>query len=114
MGYFKFGCLSVRRAWHAFAECQKGRRHTLPPQSLHGQLLFREMFYVLSVSVANWDKDEGNPMCKRIPWGDEAKLVTAWEEGRTGFMHHLGRHAVACFLTRGDLWQNWTKGRDVF
>ena len=21
---------------------------------------------------------------------------------------------VACFLTRGDLWQNWTAGRDVF
>ena len=29
-------------------------------------------------------------------------------------MHHLGRHAVACFLTRGDLWQSWTVGRDVF
>ena len=24
------------------------------------------------------------------------------------------RHAVACFLTRGDLWQSWTVGRDVF
>lgn len=32
----------------------------------------------------------------------------------TGFMHHLGRHAVSCFLTRGDLWQSWTLGRDVF
>ena len=29
-------------------------------------------------------------------------------------MHHLARHAVACFLTRGDLWQSWEKGRDVF
>jgi len=60
---------------------------------------------------------------------EDAALLSAWEDGRTGypfidalmrqlrqtgFMHHLGRHAVACFLTRGDLWQHWTKGRDVF
>ena len=24
------------------------------------------------------------------------------------------RHAVACFLTRGDLWQSWEKGAPVF
>ena len=24
-----------------------------------------------------------------------------------GWIHHLARHAVACFLTRGDLWQHW-------
>ena len=34
--------------------------------------------------------------------------------GRTGWMHHLGRHAVSCFLTRGQLWQHWKYGRDVF
>lgn len=32
----------------------------------------------------------------------------------TGWMHHLGRHACACFLTRGDLYVHWTAGRDVF
>ena len=31
-----------------------------------------------------------------------------------GWMHHLARHLVACFLTRGDLWQTWERGRDVF
>ena len=31
-----------------------------------------------------------------------------------GWIHHLARHAVACFLTRGDLYQSWTKGQDVF
>mmetsp|Transcript_45138 Transcript_45138/g.107363 ORF Transcript_45138/g.107363 Transcript_45138/m.107363 type:complete len:601 (-) Transcript_45138:236-2038(-) len=127
--YLKFGCLSVRTAWHAFARAMAGRRHTQPPQSLHGQLLFREMFYILGAAVPNFDKPTGNPMCKDIPWGKDAELAAAWEEGRTGYpfidalmrqlkqtgwMHHLGRHAVACFLTRGDLWQNWTVGRDVF
>ena len=24
-----------------------------------------------------------------------------------GWIHHLARHMVACFLTRGDLWQHW-------
>ena len=29
-------------------------------------------------------------------------------------MHHLARHLVACFLTRGDLWLGWEPGRDIF
>ena len=29
-------------------------------------------------------------------------------------LQHLGRHAVACFLTRGDLWQHWEMGADHF
>ena len=104
--------------------------HSSPPESLHGQLLFREMFYLLSRSVPNWNEDQENPMCKNIDWGepDESKL-SAWERGMTGFplidammrqldstgwMHHLGRHAVSCFLTRGQLWQHWKHGRDLF
>ena len=31
-----------------------------------------------------------------------------------GWIHHLGRHAVACFLTRGDLWQSWEVGAKHF
>ncbi|CAJ1336618.1 unnamed protein product [Effrenium voratum] len=127
--YLKFGCLSVRSAWHAFDQCMRGRSHSQPPQSLHGQILFREMFYLLGAAVPNFDQDQQNSMCKVIPWGNDPELLAAWQEGRTGypfidalmrqlnqtgFMHHLGRHAVACFLTRGDLWQNWTAGRDVF
>ena len=29
-------------------------------------------------------------------------------------MHHLARHSVACFLTRGDLYQSWEVGARVF
>ena len=61
--------------------------------------------------------------------GVDAELLAAWKEGRTGYpwidacmtqlreegwIHHLARHAVACFLTRGDLWQSWEKGAEVF
>lgn len=52
-----------------------------------------------------------------------------WKYGRTGFpwidalmrqlrqegwIHHLGRHAVACFLTRGGCYVSWERGADVF
>ena len=128
--YISTGCLSIRVLWN---ECQKiylNSEHTMPPESLHGQLLFREMFYLLSRSVENWDSDTENIMCKKIDWGEyDKEKVEAWESGKTGFpyidammrqldktgwMHHLGRHAVSCFLTRGQLWQNWTYGRDIF
>lgn len=64
-----------------------------------------------------------------IPWDDDPELLAAWKEARTGYpyidaimtqlretgwIHHLARHSVACFLTRGDLWQNWEKGALVF
>ena len=128
--YISHGCLSVRLLW---AECEKLYllgEHTKPPQSLHGQIMFREMFYLLSRSVENWDQDFGNDNCKSIEWGEyDSEKIKAWESGNTGFplidammrqldktgwMHHLGRHAVSCFLTRGQLWQNWIYGRNVF
>ncbi len=52
-----------------------------------------------------------------------------WKHGRTGFpwidalmrqlrlegwIHHLGRHAVACFLTRGGCYIDWERGAQVF
>lgn len=77
----------------------------------------------------SWGRMRGNPYCRNIPWSSDAKLLAAWKEGRTGYpwidacmaqlrtegwIHHLGRHAVACFLTRGDLWQSWEDGADHF
>lgn len=52
-----------------------------------------------------------------------------WKYGQTGFpfidalmrqlqsegwIHHLGRHAVACFLTRGGAYIAWERGAEVF
>jgi cryptochrome len=52
-----------------------------------------------------------------------------WKYGRTGFpwidalmrqlraegwIHHLGRHSVACFLTRGGCYVDWERGAEVF
>ena len=128
--YISNGCLSIRRLWNACSEIQQSSEHTAPPVSIHGQILFREMFYLLSRSVENWDQEFGNSQCKEIEWGElDHELLDSWDSGQTGFplidammrqlnttgwMHHLGRHAVSCFLTRGQLWQNWTHGRDIF
>ena len=30
-----------------------------------------------------------------------------------GWIHHVCRTAVACFLTRGDLWISWVDGLQV-
>lgn len=128
--YISNGCLSVRLVWNECAKVRDELEHSKPPESLHGQLMFREMFYLLSRHIENWDDDQNNSNCIPIEWGDfDEEKLTSWELGKTGFpyidammrqldatgwMHHLGRHAVSCFLTRGQLWQNWKYGRDVF
>ena len=68
--YLSTGCLSVRTVWHECLEANLSSDHTKPPQSLIGQLMFREMFYLLSRSVENWDDDVGNSNCKPIEWGE--------------------------------------------
>nr|DAD44841.1 TPA_asm: hypothetical protein HUJ06_003071 [Nelumbo nucifera] len=128
--YLKFGCLSSRYFYQCLQDVyKKVKRHTLPPVSLAGQLLWREFFYTVAYGTPNFDKMKGNRICKQIPWNDDDELLAAWREARTGYpwidaimvqlqrwgwMHHLARHSVACFLTRGDLFIHWEKGRDVF
>ena len=67
--------------------------------------------------------------CRNIPWDTDPASLALWKEGKTGYpfidaimrqlsaegwIHHLARHAVACFLTRGDLWISWEEGARVF
>ncbi|KAI5660527.1 hypothetical protein M9H77_29320 [Catharanthus roseus] len=128
--YLKFGCLSSRYFYQCIQEVQRNvKRHTSPPVSLLGQLLWREFFYTAAFGTPNFDQMNGNRICKQIPWNDDDHLLAAWRDARTGFpwidaimiqlqkwgwMHHLARHCVACFLTRGDLFVHWEKGRHVF
>ena len=67
--YVKFGCVSARLFYHRLAEVyRKGGKHTQPPVSLHGQLLWREFFYVVGANTPNFDRMEGNAICRQIPW----------------------------------------------
>jgi cryptochrome len=45
-----------------------------------------------------------------FPWIDALMRQLKQE----GWIHHLGRHAVACFLTRGGLYIDWERGAEVF
>ncbi|CAB4303249.1 unnamed protein product [Prunus armeniaca] len=128
--YLKFGCLSSRYFYICLKDLYKNvKTHTVPPVSLAGQLLWRDFFYTVAFGTPSFDRMRGNKICKQIPWNDDDELLVAWREARTGFpwidaimtqlrmwgwMHHLARHCVACFLTRGDLFVHWEKGRDVF
>lgn len=129
--YVKFGCLSVRTFYHKLKEIYNKSKsgYTKPPVSLHGQLLWREFFYTVGSSVPNFDQMIGNSICRQIPWNENENYLVAWANAKTGFpfidaimtqlrqegwIHHLARHAVACFLTRGDLWQSWERGMKVF
>lgn len=52
--------------------------------------------------------------CSSVMQPSVRVLRRACGERCRGWMHHLARHSVACFLTRGDLWCHWEAGRDVF
>ncbi|KAF6722075.1 Cryptochrome-2 [Oryzias melastigma] len=128
--YLRFGCLSCRVLYYNLRELyMKLRKRCSPPLSLFGQLLWREFFYTAATNNPNFDRMEGNPICVQIPWDQNPEALAKWAEGRTGFpwidaimtqlrqegwIHHLARHAVACFLTRGDLWISWVSGMKVF
>jgi cryptochrome len=45
-----------------------------------------------------------------FPWIDALMRQLRQE----GWIHHLGRHAVACFLTRGGCYVHWERGAEVF
>lgn len=135
--YLANGAVSVRTFYARLRDVERagGGRHTHPPVSLVGQLLWREHFHLLAGTVPHFDRMVGNPLCRQIPWDDPttdaaaAERHAAWAAARTGYpavdafmaqlrtegwVHHLGRHMLACFLTRGDLWVSWTAGAATF
>merc|ERR1719220_2109178 len=119
-----YGCISAKKFWHALAKS--------PPEkctSLRGGLLYREFFYTAASQVNNFTKMTGNRICRQIEWYEDEAKIAAWRSGRTGFpwidacmrqmvqegfVHHIGRFAVAIFLTVGDLWLNWEHGQQAF
>lgn len=127
--YLKFGCLSSRLFYQQIKAVYNGSKHSKPPVSLEGQMIWREFYYTVASATPNFDRMEGNRVCAKIPWKNNKQFLEAWTNGQTGYpfidaimrqlrqegwIHHLARHAVACFLTRGDLWCHWEEGQKVF
>lgn len=151
--HLHFGSLSCRTFWYRVQEVlerYKGKASE-PPTSLHGQLLFRDMYFGAQAALKYpFAQTMNNGHCRFVPWHLPSKidqktgLITGeyevddpqkeqwfrrWRRGQTGFpwidalmrqlalegwIHHLGRHAVACFLTRGGCYIHWERGAEVF
>lgn len=161
-----FGSLSIRLFyWRVHEIYQKRKKDKKPnssiPENLHGQLLFRDMYFGAQAALGHsFAQEAGNKVCKFVDWhlrsnlspipkiplvGGPAHPLTSgtytidsptaesyfrrWKHGITGFpwidalmrqlklegwIHHLGRHAVACFLTRGGCYVHWERGAEVF
>ena len=133
--YLTNGNLSVRLFYSKLREITSEHNNSKiikSPVSLEGQLYWREMSYLIGYTTPNFHQMVDNPICMQIPWrdGEDAQaLLDKWEAGQTGYpavdaamnqlksdgwIHHLARHLLACFLTRGDLWVHWEMGRSVF
>ncbi|KAI1212232.1 FAD binding domain of DNA photolyase-domain-containing protein [Annulohypoxylon truncatum] len=151
-----FGALSPRLFyWKAQDLAEKYFQWaSKPPESLTGQLLFRDMFFAAQAAIGSpFAQTLDNAYCRFIPWHLPSKVGTKeigdgaisgeyhidsplaetwfkrWKLGMTGFpfvdalmrqlraegwIHHLGRHMVACFLTRGGCYVHWERGAEVF
>ena len=95
------------------------------------QLLWREFFYTMSVNNEFFGEMDRNDICINIPWytADHRGHFQKFCTGHTGYplidagvrqilkegwVHHIIRNALACFLTRGDLWISWEEGLQFF
>nr|BBD05665.1 cryptochrome 1 [Svercacheta siamensis] len=128
----RFGCLSVRRFYWSIQDLFSNIHGSsqVPNHNITTQLIWREFFYTMSVGNKYYAEMERNPICLSIPWKENTKgHLELWEQGKTGYpfvdavmrqlvqdgwIHHVARNAVACFLTRGVLWISWEAGLKFF
>nr|CAD7411492.1 unnamed protein product [Timema poppensis] len=129
----RFGCLSVRRFYWQVHDLFRAVHGGEPPasESLTSQLIWREYFYTMSLNNQYYGEMARNKICLDIPWREKdiQTDLDLWKQGKTGYpfidaamrqllaegwLHHVGRNAVATFLTRGDLWISWEEGLKHF
>jgi len=127
--YLRFGCLSPKMYYKTLTSAYIKMNCKPPPMSLYCQLVWRDFFFTLASKNPNMDTIENNPLCIQMDWEMNEEHLQCWKEGRTGFpwidaimrqlkqegwIHHIARQAVGCFLTRGCLWISWEEGFKVF
>jgi cryptochrome len=114
-----FGCLSIRRFYHALMDVEsRYKNHTMPPTSLLGQIMWRDFYYAIGYATPNFNQMKDNRICLQAEWQcpekDESNSnLVAWRNGKTGFpfidaimtqlreegwIHHLARQYALYFL----------------
>lgn len=81
----------------------------LPSKRDHSTGIITGEYHVDSAEAEEWFQRWRIGMTG-FPWID-ALMRQLKEEG---WIHHLGRHSVACFLTRGGCYVDWERGAEVF
>ena len=82
--YFVFFFFFKRK--FRFLDISTKGKHTDPPMSLIGQLMWREFFYTCGATIENFNRMKGNKICRQIPWReDKDKYLSAWKNAQTGY-----------------------------
>ena len=120
--YLKFGCISIREAYHSF-NSKLGTRNDLIKQ-----LYWRDFYHNITYGFPHVI---GGPMKKqysKLKWDNNPTHFKRWKEGntgfpivdaamrsmnKTGFMHNRARMIVSSFLIK-ILLTDWRKGEKYF
>lgn len=120
--HLKFGCVSVREAYHAFRK-EFGLHH-----GLIRELLWREFFAHVLYSYPEVVGKSYQPKYRHLKWHNSKIAFKRWTSGTTGFpivdacmrelnttgyMHNRGRMTVASFLIKV-LLIDWRWGEKYF
>lgn len=120
--YLKFGCCSVREAYHAVLQ-QLGEQHPLLRQ-----FYWRDFFHHIAFHFPKVFGHAFHSQYDTLPWRNDLEDFQRWTDGRTGFpivdagmhqlrqtgcMHNRVRMIVASFLVK-DLHISWRWGERYF
>ena len=121
--YLRFGCLS------ALETEQRARRHGgAGAAAFTRQLAWRDFYAHVLLHHPDNRLREHQERMRALEWDDDAELLAAWEDGRTGYplvdagmrqlartgwMHNRARLVVGSFLTK-DLHIDWREGERHF
>ncbi|HYH75437.1 MAG TPA: deoxyribodipyrimidine photo-lyase [Candidatus Saccharimonadales bacterium] len=119
--YLHFGCLSARTIEDMLPEGQGA-------DAFHRQLAWRDFYNYVLLHFPHTTRQEFQERYRHISWSYDQTLLTAWQEGRTGYpivdaamrqlraegwMHNRARLIVGSFLTK-DLGLDWRLGEQYF
>jgi deoxyribodipyrimidine photo-lyase len=129
--HLHFGEIGPRQVWAAVATASRARGiadDDWRASSFLKELGWREFAHHLLFHFPRTPLEPLRAEFARFPWADDARLLHAWERGRTGFplvdaglrelgasgwMHNRVRMIVASFLTK-NLLQPWQEGARWF
>ncbi len=121
--HLRFGTVSAREA-----EARAVRRGGAGVAAFARQLAWRDFFAHVLLHHPDNRLREHQPPMRGLEWDDDAALLAAWQEGRTGYplvdagmrqlrasgwMHNRARLVVGSFLTK-DLQLDWRAGEAWF